>query len=508
MAAACGVQAELELPAVFSDSMVIQRNQNVQVWGWASAGSSVSVTLADQNKTATADGQGRWSLKLGPLPAGGPFTLTVSCDGDKKQVTDILVGEVWLCSGQSNMAMTVSRAANAGQEAAAADFPEIRMFRESSSHALEPQQKCAGRWLVCSPDTVGGFSATAYFFGRELHKALGVPVGLVNSSVGGTSIESWTSMSAQSAVDAIAPRLEAWNEADRSFDADTARQRYEQQLARWENLRDKAKQDGKPVPRKPRMASQPHRDRNFPSNLYNGKINPLVGYTIKGAIWYQGENSSGRGFAHLYGTQLETLISDWRSRWGQGDFPFAWVQLPNFRSKQVQPSETSGWVLVQEGMLKTLRRVANTGMAITIDVGEANDIHPKDKQTVGSRLATWALHDVYEQPNPTGASMGPLFASLQINDSDALLTFDQATQRLVTRDGEAVQGFAVAGEDRVFHWADAQIEGNRIRVSSSQVARPVAVRYSWAGNPLGNIYNMQGLPMSPFRTDQWPEDVR
>lgn len=491
--------AELRLPALFSDSMVLQRDQPVRVWGWATPESEVTVSVAGQRVAAQSDSSGKWSLQLAALSAGGPHTLKVSADGQELELKDVLVGDVWLCSGQSNMAMTVSRAKDFDAEAADAQYPKIRMFKVTSAHALEPQDTCSGEWAACSPKTVGGFSATGYFFGRRLHKELNVPIGLINSSVGGTSVESWTSMSAQEAVADIKPRLDAWKQADAEFDSQKAEVQYERAMTQWKKRAAEAKAAGKQAPRKPQRAAQPRNDRNYPANLFNGKIHPLVGYTIKGAVWYQGENSSGRGFAHLYGDQLQTLIRDWRDRWGQGNFPFGWVQLPNFKAPQQQPSETSGWVLVQEGMLKSLS-LPHTGMAVTIDVGEERDIHPKDKQTVGHRLAQWALADIYEK---NMIPLGPVYRTSKIEGDSVIVEFDFADGLQSNQD--KVVGFAIAGADRKFVWADAHIDGNRVIVSSDNVKNPVSVRYAWAANPVFSLYNAAGIPASPFRTDTWEE---
>lgn len=493
------VSAELKLPAMFSNSMVIQRDQPVKVWGWAAAGSEIEVTIADQKRLTTADDAGKWSTSLTELPAGGPHSLKVSGEGTNIVVKDVLVGEVWLCSGQSNMAMTVNRAKDFSKESATAKFPMIRMFKVASGHSMEPKDTCAGTWTVCAPDTVAGFSATAYFFGRRLHKELNVPIGLINSSVGGTSVESWTSMPAQTAIAEIKPRLDAWAADAEKYDADAAKVNYEKALARWKTKAAEAKADGKKAPRKPSLAAPPRNNRNYPANLFNGKINPLIGYTIKGAIWYQGENSSGRGFSHLYGDQLATLIKDWRDRWGIGNFPFAWVQLPNFRAPQTDPSETNGWSLVQEGMLKTLA-LPHTGMAVTIDVGEAKDIHPKDKQSVGHRLAQWALADIYRQDI---VAMGPIYKSLKIDGNKVVIDFKYADG--LTSKTDKLEGFAICGEDKKFVWADAVIDGGKVIVSSDDVSNPLAVRYAWAANPKSSLYNKADIPASPFRTDDWEE---
>ena len=498
--------ADLKLPAMFSDSMVLQRDQPVKVWGWATPNQQVALAIEEQKKTVNADADGRWSVQLDAMPAGGPHILTITGDGKTVTLKGILIGEVWLCSGQSNMAMTVSRSKNADAVAASAKHPEIRMFKVGSGHSLEPQETCSGTWTTCSPETVGGFSATAYFFGRRLHKELNVPIGLINSSVGGTSVESWTSMPAQSAVASIKPRLDAWKADDAAFDEVGAKAQYEKALAAWKEkvAANKAadKAAAKRVPKKPQLASRPRNDRNYPANLFNGKISPLVGYTIKGAIWYQGENSSGRGFSHLYGDQLATLINDWRDHWAQGNFPFGWVQLPNFRAPQTQPAETDGWVLVQEGMRKTLA-LPHTGMAVTIDVGEAKDIHPKDKQSVGHRMAQWALADVYQQDV---IAMGPIYSSSKIDGQEVIIEFKYSTG-LHAKDNE-LKGFAIAGADKKFVRATGRIDGNRVIVSSPLVSQPASVRYAWAANPVISLYNAAEIPASPFRTDNWEERGR
>lgn len=491
--------AELKLAAMFSDSMVLQRDQPVKLWGWATSKSEIKVAIDERQLIVKTDDSGKWSTSLSALPAGGPFTLTISGDGGNLTIKDILVGDVWLCSGQSNMAMTVARSKDFDKEAANAKFPQIRMFKVTSGHSIEPTETCSGEWTVCTPDNVGNFSATAYFFGRRLHKELDVPIGLINSSVGGTSVESWTSMPAQSNVATIKPRLDAWKTDDTNFNATAAQANYDKALARWKTKAADAKTNGTKVPRKPSLRSAPRNDRNYPANLFNGKINPLVGYTIKGAIWYQGENSSGRGFSHLYGDQLATLITDWRDRWGIGDFPFAWVQLPNFRAAQKEPSETNGWSLVQEGMLKTLS-LPSTGMAVTIDVGDEKDIHPKDKQSVGHRLATWALADVYHKDM---IAMGPIYQSSRIEGDKVVVEFKYSDGLMSKTD--KLKGFAICGPDKKFVWADAIIDGNKVIVSSKEVPEPVSVRYAWAANPKFSLYNKEGIPASPFRTDDWEE---
>lgn len=490
--------AAVKLPSLFAEHMVLQRDQPVKVWGWAAPNESITGSMSDKKFSATTDQDGRWAAQFDAMPAGGPYTLTVNGADNKIEIEDVYVGEVWLCSGQSNMAMNVARALNPEQAAADAKYPTIRMFLVTSQHARTPQDECKGEWRVCSPDSVSRFSATAYFFGRALQQELNVPIGLINSSVGGTPIESWTSLPAQAAVPEIKPYLDDWKETDASFDLAAEQAKYDRALANWNQKRKSAREQGGPMPRKPTEPVQPRDTKNYPANLFNGKINPLVGYTIRGAIWYQGENNGGKPFAQLYGKQLETMIADWRARWGQGDFPFAWVQLPNIRQPQSEPSETAGWVMIRDGMLKTLA-VPNTGMAITIDIGEQNDVHPKNKQDVGKRLAAWALAAVYGKDNEAS---GPIFRRAERDGSRMLIQFDHAASGLVAR-GDKLDGFAIAGADEKFHWAQAKIEGSHIAVWSDEVSEPVAVRYAWAENPRATLFNAAGLPASPFRTDDW-----
>ncbi|RMG40952.1 MAG: sialate O-acetylesterase, partial [Planctomycetota bacterium] len=436
-------------------------------------------------------------------------TLVVETPNERQAVEDVLVGEVWLCSGQSNMAMTVSRAMNFDQERKAARFPQIRMFTVKRQAATKPQAECDGQWAVCSPETVGNFSATAYFFGRELHRALGVPVGLINSSWGGTDIAAWTSFEGQASLPELMGLMEQANERLRSFDPQSARRRYQRALARWKQQAAAARKAGRPVPRRPRPPLDPRTDPNLPANLFNGMIHPLIPFAMRGATWYQGErNSKTLEQGVRYALQLKTLIADWRNRWNLGPFPFLIVQLPNFGRPQTQPVETTGWVLVREAQLKAALTVPNVGLAITTDIGVANDIHPKNKQEVGRRLALWALGTTYGRKL---VYSGPLYAAHELqagesgNVARVVLRFRHVGDGLKSRDGKPLQGFAIAGPDRRFHWAKAEIVGpDTVAVWSDTVPEPAAVRYAWAPNPLGNLVNSAGLPASPFRTDGWP----
>ena len=452
--------ADVTLPAIFSDHMVLQRQRPVPVWGTASPGETVQVSIAGQNQTVRADKNGRWTVKLAAMKAGGPHDLVVKAS-TTQTVKDVLVGEVWLASGQSNMAMQGSRCRDAEKEQPEAKFPAIRMFTVARNARLEPQDDCKGTWAVCSPQTVGRFSGTAYFFGRRLHRALDVPIGLVNSSWGGTAIEAWTSLDVQQKDARLAPLLAPWKTNKKT-------------------------------------------NKNRPALLYNGMIQPLVPYAIRGAIWYQGErNARSVASSLLYRHQLPLLVKDWRQRWGQGDFPFLWVQLPNFKARTSDPNLVSTWALTRESMLLSLT-LPVSGMAVTIDVGEARDIHPKNKQDVGDRLARAGLAIAYQKDV---VAMGPLMRSVTIEDSRVRVQYDHVGEGLVARgDDASVRGFALAGPDRKFHVAQARVEGESVVVWSKTVPDPIAVRYAFSDNPDCNLYNKAGIPASPFRSDRWGAD--
>lgn len=493
-------RADVRLPAVFSEHMVVQAGKPVPVWGWADANEAVTVSLAGQSKQTTADDEGAWKLALNPLAATAePQTLSVQ-GKNKLTVGDVLVGEVWLASGQSNMAFQVLRGLNPEQEAAAAKYPQIRMFTVARKPIRTPQSDCAGSWQVCSPETVGTFSAVAYFFGRELHQQLKTPVGLINSSVGGTDIAAWTSEPTQRKDPDLAAAFDNMILADEKFDPAAAQKELEARLKAWPAQVKKWKEQvaaGKAPansrqPPKPTLTVQPREDNNFPANLYNGMIAPLVPYATSGVIWYQGEHNTSNALkAKRYYRQLPLLVSDWREQW-QAELPFAWVQLPQLARSDARP-------LVREAMLQALV-TPNTGMAVTIDVGMPDDNHPKNKQEVGRRLALWALGTVYKQP--VASTSGPLPAGHVTSGREVALKFKHADGGLVAKDG-TLKGFEIAGDDKQFKPAVAKIVGSEVVVSHPDVAKPVAVRYAFTNNPDCNLYNGAGLPASPFRTDDW-----
>ena len=498
---AAPASAQLRLPAIISDHMVVQRSKSVPIWGWADPGESIVVSFGGQSKSTIANSDGRWIIRLDSMfAAAEPQSMFVhAAKQDMKiEIKDVLIGEVWLGSGQSNMAMAVSSAKDFPKEKADSDFPRIRMFKEESMANSEPQSQCKGKWLVASAETVGSFSATLYFFGRELHQRLDVPVGLINSSVGGTPIESWIPAFAQSQSQELRATFLENQRAYAEFDEEAARERYERELAKWKLKSDEAKAAGQPVPAKPFDTRETRNRRGGPGYLFDGKIAPLIPYSLRGIVWYQGEANATPGKGELYKFQLPLLVSQWRGLWGE-ELPFAWVQLPNYKR------EGDDWMLVQQAMLETLR-LDKTGMAITVDIGDPDDIHPKNKQDVGHRLALWALGDVYSMY--AEEISGPVPAQFEVAGSEFVVTFRHASTGLTlstqSTSTDGVKGFEIAGADHTWMTGQARIEGNQLFVSNPQVIEPVAVRYAWAANPDCNLFNKFGLPASPFRSDNWP----
>lgn len=487
---------DFRLGSPLSDHMVLQREKPIAIWGWADAGESVTASFAGQSKSATAGTDGKWLVKLDALSASTESrTLVVTGkDGHKVEVKDVLVGEVWLGSGQSNMAMTVAGCYHYDVEKAAATFPLIRHYRESSGPAEQPQLEGKGAWQECTPSTVGGFSAVLYFFGREIHKEVGVPVGLINTSVGGTPIESWVAAEVQSSDSETKADYDARLDAYKRFDPTQAATLHQKQLATWKAASEKAKASGTPfVVPAPRDPLAMHKLKGGPAGLFNGKVVNLVPYTLRGMLWYQGEGNANTN-AGLYHKQLSQLVTSWRSLWND-EVPFAWVQLPNYTA----PGE--GWPRMRESMLKTLE-LPKTGMAITIDLGDAKDIHPKNKQDVGKRLSFWALGTVYGKNVP--AISGPLPNGSTVRGHNMTVSFKHTNGGLKSINGGPLTGFQIAGADQQWKTAEATIHGETVVISSPEVAQPVAVRYAWKDWPEYSLANGAGLPASPFRTDDWP----
>ena len=495
--------ADVALPKVFGDHMVLQQNRPIVIWGFADAGEEVTVTIGDASAKATPDAAGRWQVELPALPATAPDAegLTVTIAGKNTlTLTDVLVGEVWLCSGQSNMQWPVQRSANAEQETAAADHPRLRLLQVQQTATDEPQRDIrGGPWQVCTPQTVPGFSAVGYFFGRQLHRELGVPVGLINSSWGGTPAEAWTTAASMASHEATRPIIEAQERAVAAYPE--AKAQFEADLAAWEQEQAKAKADAeaagqpepKPTRRKPqapRGPDHPHR----PQGIYNGMIAPLTPLPLAGVIWYQGESNASR--AGQYRVLLGQLIGDWRSAFATPDLPFGIVQLANFKKRQEQPTDTE-WAQLREAQYLVTTDLPGTGLAVAIDIGDADDIHPRNKRDVGERLSRWALNQVYGR---NVLPSGPVAEAAAVEGNTVRVTFNYVGEGLASRQGP-LTGFAIAGEDQKFVWADATIERNSVVVSSPQVPAPRFVRYAWGDNPECNLYNADGLPAVPFRIE-------
>lgn len=483
------VSAALKLSPVFGDSMVVQREQPIHVWGWTTPETEVRVKLAGNSASGTADADGRFDVMLEPLPAGGPHELTIAAD-ETRTFTDVLVGEVWLCSGQSNMAWTVSRSDDPDLELLTAKYPQIRLISVPQVAAQTPSNDFKGQWEACTADTVREFSAVGYFFGRQLHQTLDVPIGLIDNAWGGSAAEAWIAREDLEQAGQYTELLNKWDDLAANYDHAAAVAKWKERVKAWE-----ANKKGN-KPRAPRNLLQ---GNHRPANLFNGVLHPVLGYTIRGAIWYQGESNAGR--AYQYRDLFPLMIQTWRTRWGQGDFPFYWVQLADFRREVPEPGDSS-WAELREAQTMTMSKLPNTGEAVIIDLGEADDIHPRNKQGVAKRLARWALANQY------GIDIrfrSPTYDSVSFDGGKATLTFAHVGGQLDTFDVREPIGFTVAGADQKFVPATAKIlDAKTIEVWSDAVAEPVAVRYAWADNPVHNVQSVEGLPMTPFRTDDWP----
>ena len=545
------LHADVKLPAIFGDHMVLQQDAKLPVWGRADAGEEVTVTLGKKSAKTKANADGKWRVDLERAEATSePQVLTVT-GKNRLQFQDVLVGDVWVCSGQSNMVVGLTHSFKGQEEAKQADFPQLRLFFVVKSGKGEPVDETAeapmdapfqGKWQVCTSKTVaqdgdftdqneGGFSAVGYFFAKEIHQFTKKPVGIIGSYVGGTNAESWVSRAGLQKAPSLAhyaQELENPSEDTKLYYStkwaeyvpaykiwrDEVGQSYNESLRQWQEAAKKAKELGQAAPPKPEPSKPRPRNLNSfrvpPAALFNGMISPLIPYGIKGAIWYQGENNVGR--AQEYQTLLPALISDWREQWGQGDFPFLVVQLASYGEVNVEPDQKSdGWPGLREAQYKTTLALPNTGMAVAIDIGDGMNIHPADKYDVALRLAQAAKKVAYGQD---GIYSGPTLDSIKIEGNKVRVSFKNTGNGLEI--GAApwaskgkpeviseLKGFAIAGEDKRFVWAKAQIEGNAVVVWSDEVPNPQAVRYGWGGNTFCNLYNKEKLPAVPFRTDAW-----
>ena len=494
LTAAVSLSAEVKPSALFSDHMVLQSGMAVPVWGAATPGEAVTVTLNGQKQSATASVDGKWMVRLKSLKPGGPFRMTIA-GNNMIVINDVLVGEVWLGSGQSNMAFTVSKkkAPYAGlvdeeREIAEANYPQIRMFTGKTAKTYEPQTEIQGEWQISNSDNVPGFSAVGYLFARDLHRELRQPVGFLTLAFGASTAESWIRRETVAVDPLLKPMLDHFDEAVQFY-------RTKPDAPPSEAPQPPQTINARPGP-PPARQRDPVQDQHNPTVLFNGMINPVIPYAIRGAIWYQGESIvGGKEGVALYPHVMETLIKDWRKLWSEGDFPFFVVQLPALQNISNNP-------LVREGQAAVLS-LPRTGMAVTIDIGDPKDVHPHNKAPLGERLTRMAMANVYGRKLEYS---GPVYESMKISGNAVRLKFSHVGGGLVAKDGP-LNWFVVAGADGKFVPAEARIEGDTVVVTSAEVSAPAAVRYAWDNYPEGcNLYNAAGLPAAPFRTDRWPYD--
>jgi sialate O-acetylesterase len=541
--AAPALHADVKLATIFGDHMVLQQEMKLPVWGTADPGETVTVKVGTDTAKTTAGADGKWRVDLAPLPDGTPpVTLTVT-GKNSVTISDVLVGDVWLCSGQSNMGfslgggMTFGGVNDAPKYVAAANDPQMRLFRMDRTDSIDPQTDAKGTWEVCTPETASPFSAVGYLFGHELRQVLHRPIGLIDNAVGGTPAQAWTSLSGLEKEPMLKPYVETYEQNKANFAQATAdhpakmaayfakmkvwRQsdavkKATAELKAWQEAVAAAQAAGQQPPPRPRPARgaplpvpSPDGGPRAPTVLYNALIAPLIPLAIKGVAWYQGENNHTEGLA--YRTIFSNMIRDWREKWGEGDFPFVYVQLACFKGN----GPFQNWPYVRESQLKTLA-VPKTGMAVAVDVGNPENIHPTDKQDVAHRVALAALHVAYGRDL---VYSGPIYDAMQVQGNAVRLTFTHEGGGLIIGAApwvapgqqpiptDKLYGFTIAGSDKKWVPADAKIDGNAVVVSSPNVAAPVAVRYDWANAPKGNLYNKEMLPASPFRTDEWHDDV-
>jgi sialate O-acetylesterase len=482
---------EVRLPSVIGDNMVVQQKDKVAIWGWAEAGERIAVKGSWQwlfGKTVKADEDGKWMVHIPTPKAGGPYSIHIKGENEIT-IKNVMSGEVWVCSGQSNMHFLVRNANDGEAEVAAADYPNIRLFQVPMLTADEPQEDVEAEWVQCSPETAGDFSAVGYFFGRQLYKELDVPIGLIHTSWGGTPAEAWTRIEVLEADEDFVPIIERFDEQMRGLPK--AQKEHEEKLAQWEVNAKKARAAKKQVPAKPRFRGPQAQKR--PGRLYNAMVAPLIPYGIKGAIWYQGEANAER--AYQYRKLFPAMIGNWRNDWGQGAFPFYFVQIAPFTGQNPE---------IREAQMLTMKTVPNTGMVVTTDIGNTTNIHPKNKQDVGKRLALWALAKTYGRDGLTHS--GPIYKEHAVEGNKIRLSFDHVDGGLVARDG-ALTDFTIAGKDKSFVDAKAVIDGDTIVVSSGKIKKPVSVRFGWTNTAEPNLFNKAMLPASPFRTDDWPGET-
>ncbi|MGC6426505.1 MAG: sialate O-acetylesterase [Akkermansiaceae bacterium] len=494
------VSAKLSLPQFFSDGAVLQRDGVAKIWGWSDPGAQVKASFNGKEASAKADEKGHWSLVFKGLEANATGQdLVISNGNESKTIKNVVVGEVWIASGQSNMEWRVSSSANPKEEIANANDPLLRVYVSGNVATDKPQHDFAGTWQSTSPETAGQFTAVGYYFARSLRKAIGVPVGVIECAWGGKPVESFISDSVMKALPEAKGLVEKKNNAVKNWNPKAAHEQFEKQKVAFEKkLAEWQKEKKGRRPRGPRKPVDPRTNPSLHSTIFNGMIAPIAGYGARGAIWYQGESNANAGSARAYEELLGAMVADWRKRWGT-KLSFYYVQLANFREPTTKPGVESDWVVVQDEMRRALKTIPNSGMAIINDIGAARDIHPKNKQDVGGRLARWALAKDYGK---TGHSIsGPLFASATTEGNKMIISFDHG-KGLKSRDGGPLKRFEIAGDDGSWHWGQAQLKDGKVVVWNDKILAPKKVRYAWAENPEGaNLVNAAGLPASCFTTE-------
>jgi sialate O-acetylesterase len=492
------LMAEVGVGSLFQDHLVLQRDQAVPVWGTAEVGEKVTVSVAGVEGSATAGADGRWMVRLPAMRGGGPHVMRIE-GTNVVELKDVMVGEVWLCSGQSNMDFTMASTEkrsyagvrDAEEEIAAANHPQIRQFSAEWTMRDEPQDSVAGEWAVCSPNSAGDFSAVGYFFARKLSQELKVAVGIINCSYGASTCEAWMSREAVEGDEALRPLWDAYQKKREEFSAKPdALAAYEAAHAKWSEA---FKERGRAAGRAPKHPD-PVQDQHHPSVLFNGMIAPVLPYGVRGAVWYQGESNTGN--TAMYAGLQQALVKDWRARWGQDRFAFHAVLLAGFHAPKPEPAE-SRLASFRESQCAILN-LPDTGIVSAVDVGDEKDVHPRNKQDVGLRLALSALERTYQKPV---VGSGPMWDGVELEGERMRLRFRNVGGGLMSRGG-ALKGFAVCGKDGRFRHAEARIEGDTVVVFSAEVKEPVKARYAWADHPVGaNLYSAAGLPAFPFRTD-------
>jgi len=515
--------AELRLASIFGDAMVVQREKPVRVWGWAKAGDKITVSFADRSSETAAGAGGEWTVELEALQASSEERSLIVTAGDERvELTDVLVGEVWICGGQSNMEWTLRSSRDADVEIPSADYPSIRYIRLPHIARHAPQQDFPvenpegpqGSWRRCTPEQVENCTAVGYYFARRLHRRLGVPVGLVDTSWGGTMAQHWVTKETLRTLPSMQPYFEKYEAARKAWTEgggkEGARRRYESDVETWEKKRDEAKSRGERPPRKPnRRAYEDPSSKGQPGGMFNGMIAPIRRLMVRGILFYQGENNSFVENWKPFPRTFPAVVADWRRTFADDELPFGIVQIAGWSNRRSMTYDMNHHTnIIREVQFRTWRSTPNTGLIVTFDTNSNGSIHPSRKLPVGERSARWALAEVYGATQWKGSRLlewrGPVYESMEIDGKRIFIDFDANTSRGLRLDQDEEIGFYIAGEDREFHHARARVARNRVQVWSDDVPKPVAVRYGWSNLPTGGLMNARELPAYPFRTDTWP----